>query len=315
MNYDSKGTLLTQGIFQEFYKDMGNAFDVEAAKAWFLAKAQAEPNLTVLLNTKIVKPVMKGQTISGLVLKENNLEKTYRSLAVIDATVDADVAAAAGVPYSVGGEDYGEVGLQQGVTLVFELSGVDWDKTVKYLKNDGDDGSGASEVAAWGYGDIAMQYQPVDRNMRFRGPNIAKQKNGNVLLNALVIFGVDSLDSQSKADGILRGRQEIPHIVEFMRRNFVGFENAQFVDTAPRLYVRETRHIEGEYRLTITDVLENRDQWDRIAHGSYPVDVQPTGPANYGNVIGAPEIYSIPFRCMVPKVVDQLLVVGIVLRL
>ncbi|HCP14555.1 MAG TPA: hypothetical protein DIT32_02030, partial [Peptococcaceae bacterium] len=65
-----------------------------------------------------------------------------------------------------------------------------------------------------------------------------------------------------------------------------------------------------EYRLTITDVLENRDQWDRIAHGSYPVDVQPTGPNNYGNVIGDPEIYSIPFRSIVPKVVDQLLVVG-----
>ena len=32
-----------------------------------------------------------------------------------------------------------------------------------------------------------------------------------------------------------------------------------------RLYVRETHHIMGEYRLTITDVLENRDHGDGIA--------------------------------------------------
>lgn len=310
MNHDSKGTLLTQGIFQEFYNDLGNAFDVEEAKEWFWRKTQAEPNLTVLLNTKIIKPIMQDHTISGLMVQEDGKAKTYRSLTVIDATVDADVAAAAGVPYTVGGEDYGEAGLRQGVTLVFELSGVDWNKVVKYLKNDGNGDSGADAVSAWGYGDIALNYKPLDAMMRLRGPNIARQANGNVLINALVIFGVDGLNPLSRAAGILRGQHEIPRIVEFMQQNFKGFENARFVDTAPRLYVRETRHIQGEYRLTITDVLENRDQWDRIAHGSYPVDVQPTGPNNYGNVIGAPEIYSVPFRCMVPQVVDQLLVVG-----
>ena len=95
-----------------------------------------------------------------------------------------------------------------------------------------------------------------------------------------------------------------------MRENFVGFEKAQFVSTAEQLYVRETRHIQGEYRLTITDVLENRDQWDKIGYGSYPVDVQPTSPSNSGNVIGKPAIYAIPFRCLVPLEVENLLVVG-----
>ena len=86
------------------------------------------------------------------------------------------------------------------------------------------------------------------------------------------------MDEESKAEGIRRGEEEIPYLIDFMRKNFIGFENVEYVDHAPRLYVRETRHIQGEYRLTITDVLENRDHWDRIGHGSYPVDVQPTGP-------------------------------------
>lgn len=310
MNHGPKNELLTRGIFEEFYKALGNAFDVEEAKAWFLQKCEAEPNLTVLLDTEILEPVMEGGTIAGLKIKREGREEILRSLAVIDATVDADVAAAAGVPYTVGGEDYGAHGTLQGVTLVFEVSGVDWAGVARHLKNDGYEGSGSDAVSAWGYGPEAMKYQPVDENMRFRGPNIARQKDGNVLLNALLIFGVDALDPDSLAEGIARGRAEIPHIIEFMRENFPGFENAAFVDTASRLYVRETRHIQGEYRLTITDMLENRDHWDRIGHGSYPVDVQPTSPSNYGNIIGVPDIYSVPFRCLVPLEIDQLLVAG-----
>ena len=74
----------------------------------------------------------------------------------------------------------------------------------------------------------------------------------------------------------------------YVRENFVGFENAELVGTAEQLYVQESRHIIGEYQLTIDDVLENRDHWDRIAIGSYPVDVQPTAVQRWGTVIGNP---------------------------
>jgi hypothetical protein len=313
MNHGPKGELLTRGIFEEFYKDLGNAFDVEEAKQYFLNKVKKEKNITLLLNTSVVAPLMDGNTIQGVVVEDQKTPgtKEYYGLRVIDATVDADVAAAAGVPYTIGGEDYGEKGLLMGVTLVFEVSGVDWQRVIQYLKReDNDPQTGADQVAAWGYGKEAMDYQPQDPLMRFRGPNLARQKNGNVLINALLIFGVDGLDPASKAEGIARGQKEIPHIVEFMREKFPGFANARFVRTAEQLYVRETRHIQGEYRLTITDVLENRDHWDKIGFGSYPVDVQPTSPENAGNVIGKPDLYAIPFRCLVPLKVENLLVVG-----
>lgn len=313
MNHGPKHELLTRGIFEEFYNDLGNAFDLEEAKQYFLNKVRKEKNITLLLNTKVVAPIMEGNIIKGVVTETSGAKETkeYLGLRVIDATVDADVAAAAGVPYTIGGEDYGEEGLLMGVTLVFEVSGVDWQRVINYLKReDNDPYSGADQVAAWGYGQEAMEYQPRDPQMRFRGPNLARQKNGNVLVNALLIFGVDGLDPASKAEGIARGKKEAPYIVEFMREKFPGFEQAEFVRTAEQLYVRETRHIQGVYRLTITDVLENRDHWDKIGFGSYPVDVQPTSPSNYGNVIGKPDLYVIPFRCLVPLVVDNLLVVG-----
>ena len=309
-SFDRK--LLTRGIFNEFYKSLGNAFDIEEAKAWFLKKCQNEPNLTVMLNTEIIAPVMDNNTIIGLEVKQDGGSgpAIYRSLAVIDATTDADIAAASGVPYTIGADDYGAHGALQGVTLVFEVSGVDWNAVRNYLNNNDDPRSKADSVSAWGYGKEALNYVSTDGNMRFRGPNIAKQKNGNVLLNALIIFGVDALNPESYDDGIRRGESEIPHVIEFMRENFIGFENAAYAGHAPRLYVRETRHIIGEYRLTITDVLENRDQWDRIGHGNYPVDIQPTSPDNTGNIIGSPDIYSIPFRSLVPLEIDGLLVAG-----
>ena len=311
-NHGPGRILLTQGIFRELYLDLGNAFDIEEAKEWFRAKCHNEPNLTVMLGTEVIAPLMDGNTITGLEVKQAGSPETQtiRSHAVIDATVDGDVAAAAGAPYTVGGEDYGAHGLKQGVTLVFELGGVDWAVLTDHLRNDADPHSGVHDKAAWGFGNEALAYSPDGSDIHFRGPNIARLRNDNVLINALIIFGVDAHDRSSYSEAIARGSREIPHIVEFMRERFTGFEDAFFVRHASRLYVRETRHFVGEYRLTITDVLENRDHWDRIGHGSYPVDIQAFDTVNIGNIIGVPDIYSIPFRCLVPLEIDQLLIVG-----
>ncbi len=98
--------------------------------------------------------------------------------------------------------------------------------------------------------------------------------------------------------------------MEYMKKLYPEFKDVDLADTAPELYVRESRHIQGEYRLSIIDVLESRDQWDRIGFGSYPVDIQRTSPADNGAVVTQPDKYAIPFRSIVPKQVDGLLVVG-----
>lgn len=314
------GTLLTQGIFEEFYNAVdGSAFDITKAKNTFLAMVTNEENLTLRLGCDVVAPVMNGNTIIGITARENGGTVTYLGKRVIDATVDADIAAASGVPYTFAGEDIGEKDRQMGVTLVFELSGVNWNKVFLHLNwqrfrastfGSGSADMGATKKMAWGYTEEGYGYEPQDEMMRLRGFNAARQDNGNVLINALIIFGVDVLDDKSKAEGIERGKKELEYILPYIRENFKGFEDAELVGTAEQLYVRESRHIIGEYQLTIDDVLENRDQWDKIAIGSYPVDVQPTATQRYGTVIGSPDRYAVPFRSLVPLKVDNLLVVG-----
>jgi len=313
-------TLLTQGFFQEFYDAVGgSAFDITEARNFFLQVATAEPLLTLRTNNVFTAPLVEGNAIVGVVTEENGVQRTYRGSRVIDATVDADVAAAAGVPYTYAGEDIGEKDRQMGVTLVFELSDVNWNKVSMHLNwqrfkadvlKQGSGDMGATKKTAWGYTEEGYAYEPHDEMMRLRGFNIARQNNGNVLINALIIFGVDPLSEESKAEGIARAQAEMEYLLPYIREHFKGFEKAQLVKTAEQLYVRESRHIVGEYQLTIDDVLENRDQWDKIAIGAYPVDVQPTATQTYGTVIGSPDRYAIPFRCLVPLQVDNLLVVG-----
>lgn len=305
------GSILTQGLFMEFYDAVGGtAFDVETAKQFFLDWVNDEENATLKLNTEFIEPVMDGNAIAGVVVKENGQRVTYTASRVIDATVDADVAAAAGAPYTIAGEDIGEKDRHMGVTLVFELSGVNWDEVVDYLENDGNDGTGATEKTAWGYTREGYAYEPRDELMRLRGFNVARQDNGNVLVNALIIFGVDAMSEESKAEGIARARNELEYIIPYVRENFIGFEQAELVGTASQLYVRESRHVIGAYQLTIDDVLENRDQWDKIAIVAYPADIQPTAGQTYGTVIGSPDRYAIPFRCLVPLEVENMLVIG-----
>lgn len=311
MNHNKKGELLTKGIFKEFHDAVGGtAFDVEEAKKVFFDMVDKQRSIVLKLNTKLVEPIKEDNKLVGIKVNENGEETEYFAKRIIDATTDADLAAASGVPYTTAGEDISEKDRMMGVTLVFELSGVNWDEVVKYLKNDDNEGTGADKKSAWGYTDEGYSYEPKDELMRMRGFNIARQDNGNVLINALVIFGVDVLDENSRKEGIERAKNELEHILPYVREKFTGFENAKLVDTAEQLYVRESRHIIGEYQLTIDDVLENRDKWDRIAFGSYPVDVQPTVNQRWGTVVGNPNQYSVPFRSLVPLKVDNLLVVG-----
>lgn len=314
------GTLLVGGIYEEFVNAVGGSgFDIVNAANVFNDMLTAEDNLTVRYGAKFQEPVMNGNTITGVtVLEEGDMLVTYNAPYIIDATQDGDVAAAAGAPYTYAGEDIGERDREMGVTLVFRVSGVNWDSMCRYLTIKRGIGEifnkstsmGVSGNTAWGFSDEGYAYEPSDEAMRLRGFNMAKQDNGDVLVNALLIFDVDPLDEASREEGIARAKAELENIIPYLQDEFWGFGDCELAGTAEDLYVRESRLITCEYNLTIDDVLENRDQDDRIAVTSYPVDVQPTKTQTYGTVVGYPDQYAVGYKSLVPQDVDGLLVVG-----
>ena len=317
MSYSKDGELLTKGIFEEFYNKEGRkeSFDVNEVKKIFEDMVADEPNIDYRKNYSFSEAIIEGNTITGIrVLDENSEIKEFYGRRIIDATQDGDVCANAGVPYYVGMEDINSDEIMC-VTLCFKVGGVDWevlkDDMKKYMDETGDTGCGVTEDSAWGFGKWCYdKYTPEFDNMRLRGPNFGRQNDGTVLLNALQIFNVNVEDENSVNDAIYYGAREAQNIVKYLKTRLDSFQNAYLLGTASELYVRETRHIQGEYVLRASDLLNNRNFSDKIAMGAYPVDIQSTSKNNYGYVVFAPSQYSIPYRCAVPQKIDNLYIVG-----
>lgn len=315
MNYGPNGEILNKGIFLEFFKGVGgDAFDPAVASRVFNSLIEKEKNLQIFLNAVRMQPMAINNDINGLrILLPNGGAREVKAQRVIDATRDADIAAAAGVPCSLGFSDCGRPDEYMASTLVFRLKGVsliDWLKLELNLKLSGEPNSGVKRGSAWGFSQIMKRYKPANGRLLVRGLNIGRGENNRILVNTLLILGVNPLDYNSRMEGRNLAEKEIPLLVDYISKNIPGLSSAVLDATAPELYIRQSRNIYGLYRLSINDVLENRDFKDRIAMGSYPIDIQATSQSFRGDVIGKPKLYSIPFRCLVPKKVNNLLVVG-----
>jgi hypothetical protein len=131
-------------------------------------------------------------------------------------------------------------------------------------------------------------------------------------VNASRILGTDGTKVADLTRAEIEGRRQVFQIMEFLRNWVPGFERAVLIDTGAQVGVRETRRIEGEYTLTQEDLASGRDFEDTIAFAAYPMDIHdPTGAG--GGVSNRGEtanMYQIPYRCLVPRHVEQLLVAG-----
>jgi hypothetical protein len=84
------------------------------------------------------------------------------------------------------------------------------------------------------------------------------------------------------------------------------------LDTASTIGVRETRRIVGDYVLTLDDLQSGQHFDDVIALAGYPVDIHDPAGSGGGasDSYATANIYEIPFRSLVPRDRDGLLVAG-----
>jgi hypothetical protein len=80
---------------------------------------------------------------------------------------------------------------------------------------------------------------------------------------------------------------------------------ARITETPPLLGIRQTRFVEGEYKLTAEDAISGRRFDDVVAISSCPI-IHYYGYRRYLEHEG----YDIPYRCLVPKGVENLLIAG-----
>jgi hypothetical protein len=96
-----------------------------------------------------------------------------------------------------------------------------------------------------------------------------------------------------------------------MQKYLPGFEKVALIATGPQIGVRETRRIVGRYTLTHEDVLNARSFDDQIAEGAYEIDVHiPNSEGATFEAVPKGRSYGIPYRCLVPQEIRNLLVSG-----
>lgn len=325
MNLGTNGELLNGGVFAEFYNKLGrNTFDVEEARQILKDMLNEEKeNLVQMYNVEnmeirtasIADTSGEIQDISSDNQKNVGTEIKYVMIDgdkyvaknYIDCTQDADITAMAGAEYTLGWEDINEKNKSMSATLVIKMDGVDWNKMCKYIKDSNREGTGYTDYDAWAFGEFTKNYVPNQTHMRLKALNIGKQNDGSVLINSLQILNVNTLDEEQKEMAYQKCVKEAENVAKFIAKNVPGFENAYLSGVADELYVRETRHIVGEEKLTVKDILDSTYISHAVAMGSYPIDVQTTSIYDWGYVIANPNQYYIPFGCMIPKGFTNLL--------
>jgi hypothetical protein len=116
---------------------------------------------------------------------------------------------------------------------------------------------------------------------------------------------LNGADAKELTLGEIKARLAVPEDFEKKKTENPELRNAKIVETGPLLGIRQTRFIEGLYKITGEDVLEGKTFEDSIAMASSPI-IHYYGYRRFLTHEG----YEIPYRCLLPQKVNSLIVAG-----
>lgn len=316
-----------RGNCQELLKRMENngaafvgpntPFDPEEFK--FVAEEWLLENRVGLLYHALFSDVIgSGGAVKGIIAELKEGRRAILAGAVIDASGDGDVAAAAGAPFE-------KRGRTQPMTSIFRVDSVDTARVIRYIESHPDQFFNLPGQKTWmpdhdppfftigGLFDLIRQaraagelYLPHD-SIWF-GP---LPRPGEYYINTTRIGGLDGTSSRDLTKGEVEVRKQARSVVAFLRKRVPGFERTRLVDVAPRIGVRETRRIVGEYSLRRDDLTNGATFEDAVAVYDFPMDVHaPEGKEESHGWTLVSRPYDIPYRVLLPQRVENLLVCG-----
>ena len=269
-------------------------FDEEFLKL-VLNRMALKYGVNLLFNTTVTEAFVTDGKITSIKAfgKSKHLELFADHF--IDATGDAELSMLAGCSYKLGRE---KDELCQPMTLCFRMAGVDRDK---YVEN-------------------RSKINPLYKEFKEKG--LIKNPREDVLIfwnlndgilhfNSTRIVNKNPTDPFDITQAEIEAREQVFELHRFLKENIEGFENARVLSTALQIGIRESRKIEGEYTLTVEDLKSLARFDDAIAIANYDIDIHnPEGAGTSHYYFGPGEWYEIPYRCLVPKNMDNLLVAG-----
>ncbi len=316
-------------------------FDPEVLKDVTLEMA-LEANVDPMLYTWIAGPIVVGDKVRGIVTESKSGRQAILGKVIIDCTGDADLAVKSGAPFMKGRETDQRM---RPFALLFRLGGLNVPKIVQYVKENPEElqpqyreGTllkvGDEEVITR----ISGFYNLVEKAKEnrelypechyFRLENIWVNR-GTAVCNTTRVYNVNGTNTEDLTRGEIVARKQIRELVSFAKKYIPGCENAFVIDVAPYIGVRETRRIMGEYYLTDEDAYRDAKFEDAIMTlkvslvkkpAPLNLDVHMPEPIEGSSqdllerypdrVPREPHEFQIPYRVLLPKNIDNLLVAG-----
>lgn len=290
------GRVLAAGLFAEMQERWKAYRDTswETYKLVFddlLSEAGAE----VLFHAQLFDVTTKDRQVTEISVATCAGKRSLRARMFIDATGDGELFYLAGCDCQLGRQ---EDGFCQPMTTCFRLGNVD--------------------IARF------QAERPVLEE-RYRARQ-AEGKITNPRENILVFFGLgegivhfnttrvvrhDPTDPAALSRAEMIARRQVWEMVKFLREESEAFSHCTLLSLANRIGVRESRKLKGVHILTAEELERGVYFPDTVALGNYGVDIHnPTGTGTTVHYLSDEAYYSIPYRSLLPKEYDNLLVAG-----
>jgi hypothetical protein len=320
---------------------IGYSFALVDPDYWGLMifEMMTENNVNLLLHSPVVDVVKEGNVIKGVIVENVSGRQMVLGKVIIDCTGEGHVAARAGVPYEQAPKDQLEPH-----TLSFTVDGVDWKKVLQYVHENAAYEFNAMTHPYLGWTEEQIverirQVKDVREITNFMGYYTLRDKavaageyhpysgvgffimpRDNGVLQAHFqhssqVGNIDPTDIRDLTRCEIECRQQVVMALKFIKKYMPGFENSYLTRVCSELRIRESRRIIGDYILSKPDVAEARKFDDVIgkssfASGAKHVATQET--IAYEGVVHPKDggSYDIPYRCLVPTVIENMLVAG-----
>ncbi|WP_290797798.1 FAD-dependent oxidoreductase [Flavihumibacter sp. UBA7668] len=251
----------------------------------------------VLYHTQFLRAFLTEEgRVSSLLLKAMDGFFLVYPRFVIDASGDAELV------HSIGcATYYGKKGSIQTPTMMFKMG------NVNMAAFTGVDPDSINRMIAESH--QAGKYKlPRHHVYLFPLPH-----SGEVLCNMTKITFPDGrvpigTNSADMSFAEMEGRRQAESYARFLIEHIDGFENAYLNDTGCQVGIRQSRSIEGVYKLSNEDVLLARKQGDAIALSAWPIELHGAERLEIHYLDN--DYYTIPFETLVPIGATNYLVAG-----